>query len=989
MRIVFTMRKSALRVILLFIAVFIQPYTCSAATFTVINTLDSGAGSLRQAILDANANAGNDMIIFNLGAGGPFTINLLTALPSLTDNTGVTIDGWNNSGNNGTPNTVPVFSTSASTPLNPTYKIILGNGANVPTGFVISSTNNLIRGFVMQNFGDGTPDWNDIAITISAKSNTILGCYIGMDQTGTTKGTRTCYGMWITGGNNIIGDGTVAGVNLISGTMGSGTKIMLTSTSATANIIRGNIIGLQSDGTSLVSGAGSAYGIYMQNSAGSNTIGGIQSGEGNLISGNYQHGALIYTSNNVIQGNYIGCAGSGLSAITSNPQSNGISMYSGNSNIVGGSSSAARNLISGNSNVGIDCWAASNQIKGNFIGVNKIGNASFGGQGSGISISNGGNNFIGGLTVGEGNLISGHAGFGILLASYTAAIGTSVLQNTIGPQLNGINTLTAGTQSAPLTILSSNNNIIGGVAGVNSRNIISANSSGMTISNSNGTIVKGNYFGIAADGINRIVGSSQLRGISLQSGSANTIIGGTTAAEANVLSGNSNSGIQTNGVLAAGNVVTGNIIGPQADGVSLVAGNTQFYGILLNGSNLTIGGSASGSRNIISGNNGNGLTSYGINISNLNATGNIIRGNYIGPGANGQSITGATQVNGIYVQLSANSNTIGGYLGNAGTNPQGNVIAFNTQNGISITNSSSNLISRNRIYSNGTGASQFPINLNYGASQGNSGKAAPVISNVIATAVSGNSAGSGDTIEVFTNTTGSCGDMMVYLGSTVADAAGNWILTGVTVNNVESVVATTRSVANNNTSQASTCTAPLPIELIFFKATCDATKINLNWATASEHNSKSFVIEKSTDGFNYIPIASINATGESSQRIDYNFTDQQVQKELVYYRLVQLDANGLVNYYPAVFVNDCDKELLKISAFPTLVKDILMISLSGLSSSHAEIDMIDMTGRIVFQKNESVSNGIIKLSLSTFSEGVYTLSVNCLNQRQCFKVVKE
>src|SRR5262249_30506086 len=60
-------------------------------TYVVTTTSDSGAGSLRQAILDANANAGADTINFGIGAGGQQTIAPLSALPTITDP--VTIDG--------------------------------------------------------------------------------------------------------------------------------------------------------------------------------------------------------------------------------------------------------------------------------------------------------------------------------------------------------------------------------------------------------------------------------------------------------------------------------------------------------------------------------------------------------------------------------------------------------------------------------------------------------------------------------------------------------------------------------------------------------------------------------------------------------------------------------------------------------------------------------------------------------------------------------
>jgi len=77
-----------------------------AATFTVTNTNDSGPGSLRQAILDANASPGADLISFNIPGSGGHTISPQTALPALTDYAGVTLDGYTQPGSS--PNTLVV-----------------------------------------------------------------------------------------------------------------------------------------------------------------------------------------------------------------------------------------------------------------------------------------------------------------------------------------------------------------------------------------------------------------------------------------------------------------------------------------------------------------------------------------------------------------------------------------------------------------------------------------------------------------------------------------------------------------------------------------------------------------------------------------------------------------------------------------------------------------------------------------------------------------
>jgi hypothetical protein len=77
-----------------------------AATFTVTNTGDSGPGSLRQAILDANAAPGADAIAFNIPGRGVHAIGPLSPLPALTDDAGVTIDGYTQPG--ASPNTLAI-----------------------------------------------------------------------------------------------------------------------------------------------------------------------------------------------------------------------------------------------------------------------------------------------------------------------------------------------------------------------------------------------------------------------------------------------------------------------------------------------------------------------------------------------------------------------------------------------------------------------------------------------------------------------------------------------------------------------------------------------------------------------------------------------------------------------------------------------------------------------------------------------------------------
>src|SRR5258708_1101639 len=110
--------------------------TLAPMTFTVTNTNDSGPGSLRQAILDANAHAGADMIVFTIPGAGVNTIAPASALPTITDP--VTIDGTTQPGFAGSP--IIELSGAIAGP---------ANGLNITAG---SST---VLGLVINRFKGG------------------------------------------------------------------------------------------------------------------------------------------------------------------------------------------------------------------------------------------------------------------------------------------------------------------------------------------------------------------------------------------------------------------------------------------------------------------------------------------------------------------------------------------------------------------------------------------------------------------------------------------------------------------------------------------------------------------------------------------------------------------------------------------------------------------------------------------------------------------
>jgi uncharacterized repeat protein (TIGR01451 family) len=322
-------------------------------------------------------------------------------------------------------------------------------------------------------------------------------------------------------------------------------------------------------------------------------------------------------------------------------------------------------------------------------------------------------------------------------------------------------------------LITSNNNTIrgliiggfggGGYAGVH----INAAVSGNTIV---GNYLGTNYAGTASNG-NR-------HGVYLQGGAFGNTVGGSTAADRNIISGNVWRGVRISGVNTQSNIVKGNYIGTTADGLSPLPNVNE--GINLNGPTISniIGGTNAGEGNLISGNGAEGILIAGMNTTpNGN---NVIKGNYIGTNANGTA--GIPNVYGIRIDTDGQNNTIGGTASG-----EGNVIAFNTNAGIFVTDAASdgNKISGNSIFSNGNlGIDIGAAGVGPGANGANNDKAAPTIGSI--TPSGGNFAivatvGSGDTLEFFRVNNGSSpavildptgfGEGYLFLGSCVDNGA--------------------------------------------------------------------------------------------------------------------------------------------------------------------------------------------------------------------------
>jgi CSLREA domain-containing protein len=733
---------------------------------SVVSTLaDSGSGSLRQAIIDADNDKGSDLvdITFRIGSETQ-TITPVSALPVITHP--VAIDG--------------------SAPADFPDQVIVINGARVgeENGLDIHNTNGcLISDLVINGFGPTGREDSGVngLVFVGCSGCLVVGCKIGTDAAGQTAVPNNAGVALIDSPDNTIGGITPGQGNLISG---NGTwGLAISGAASQGNFVEGNLIGTDASGTKSL---GNLVGILVSTPVGrtdfasANTIGGTFSGAGNTISGNGDDGIELFRSGqnliagnligttadgtgllgngragimafsalgntiggttpgdlnvisgngggspigsgidpelaggltlegdsttNLVQGNLIGTDAGGTQSVPNSPNGVLITSLAGDAtgpsdNTIGGTTDAARNVISGNNGDGVRIEAgSSNLVAGDWIGLasssqeTPLGNGVKAGGGNGVTIVNAIGNTIGGMTAitGEapGNVISGNAGDGVLLDA--GAVDNQVLGNVIGLDSSGTlrqdpgSGLDYGNNGNGVHLTNAANNTIGG-------NVISANASDgvyIHLADASGNHVIGNRIGTDGGGDTGLGNGNN--GVEID-GAPNNVIGdfGLRTTGSNLISGNQNNGVLVTGVGAAHNLVQSNLIGTDKNGTALpsVAGalsNAQ-YGIFVSGApNNTIGGPNGGNGNVVSNNH-----TGGIEISGADANHSVVEANLVGTDLD--STVGVPNGAGIELKDTSN-NTIGGALPGSG-----NTIGGNDASGLKVTGGQGQVIQGNMI----------------------------------------------------------------------------------------------------------------------------------------------------------------------------------------------------------------------------------------------------------------------------------------------------
>jgi hypothetical protein len=152
----------------------------------------------------------------------------------------------------------------------------------------------------------------------------------------------------------------------------------------------------------------------------------------------------------------------------------------------------------------------------------------------------------------------------------------------------------------------------------------------------------------------------------------------------------------------------------------------------------------------------------------------------------------------------------------------------------------------------------------------------------------------------------------------------------------------------------------------------------LKWDTSEEIDNKEFVIEKSTDGSEFITIGNVEGAGSSDEENSYRFMDLDARKGASYYRLKQIDFDGEYNYSQTIIVNkSTDNDFMVASINNPLNSEHVNLTVDFIKDMELTYSIKDLVGDLLEENTMVVVAGLqdVDFDLSSYPNGVYKLTI--------------
>lgn len=185
------------------------------------------------------------------------------------------------------------------------------------------------------------------------------------------------------------------------------------------------------------------------------------------------------------------------------------------------------------------------------------------------------------------------------------------------------------------------------------------------------------------------------------------------------------------------------------------------------------------------------------------------------------------------------------------------------------------------------------------------------------------------------------------------------------------------------------CTT-VPVTLVNFTGEKTGSSVTLQWVTAMEINNSHFVIEKSTDGLHFTPIATIDGHGNSSTVLSYSTVDPSPVAGLNYYRLKQYDFDNTEHISGFIKVDYYSNPLVR-KVYPNPFTNELYVEVPGISAkANAEVKLLSVLGmEVTLSSGIELQDATIVLNTTDLAKGVYFLQLIYEGNTEIVKVVKE
>ena len=184
----------------------------------------------------------------------------------------------------------------------------------------------------------------------------------------------------------------------------------------------------------------------------------------------------------------------------------------------------------------------------------------------------------------------------------------------------------------------------------------------------------------------------------------------------------------------------------------------------------------------------------------------------------------------------------------------------------------------------------------------------------------------------------------------------------------------------------------LPLTLTDFSGQRSGNNVTLQWTTAIEQNTLDFDIQRGADGTTYTSVGQVAAAGNSTQPLNYQFTDALPVSTASawFYRLMMTDKDGRFTYSPVLRIGAVVPSVLSISTYPNPFSNQLTLSIESVQPDNALISVTDMSGRILVTERLPLQKGgnLLPLSLGLLAKGIYSLSVSTAGVKRTIGIVK-